>query len=328
MLLYVGGEGGVGKSQVIKAVITGMDLIKCKNEVILLVPTGAAADNIGGNTIHTALGISIAKKQKPQVSPRVKELWSNKTIMIIDEVSMVDLTMLNTINNQCKIAKSLDRGSPDLFGGLPIIIFMGDFFQFPPVKGPALWKSPRDGNDEDANGRMIWHRFTNVVILDEQMRQAQDPAFQNLLRRVRAASLTEEDLNLLNTKVATSLITPELENATTIVKLNALRHHINRVKLDHFARSQSQRIYIFPAQHSRVASASSSNLRVEDLLQQMDDGTKVPFQELFSYTPGMPTIILANICTLLGQVNGTRGTPSGIVVDPTGTYFYGRSFSK
>ena len=128
-----------------------------------------------------ALGISIAKKQKPQVSPRVKELWSNKTIMIIDEVSMVDLTMLNTINNQCKIAKSLDRGSPDLFGGLPIIIFMGDFFQFPPVKGPALWKSPRDGNDEDANGRMIWHRFTNVVILDEQMRQAQDPVFQNLL---------------------------------------------------------------------------------------------------------------------------------------------------
>src|SRR5947209_12675090 len=147
--------------------------------------------------------------------------------------------------------------------------------------------NPRHGNDEDASGRMIWHRFTNVVILDEQMRQAQDPAFQNLLRRARAASLTEEDLNLLNTKVATSLITPELENATTIVKLNALRHHINRVKLDHFARSRSQRIYIFPAQHSRVASASSSNLRVEDLLQQTDDGTKVPFQGLFSYTPGV-----------------------------------------
>jgi len=124
ILLYVGGEGGVGKSQVIKAIVAGMDLIKRKDEVILLAPTGAAANNIGGNTIHTALGISIAKKRKPQVSPRVKELWSNKTIMIIDEISMVDLAMLNTINNQCKIAKSLDRGSPDLFGGLPIIIFI------------------------------------------------------------------------------------------------------------------------------------------------------------------------------------------------------------
>ena len=146
---------------------------------------------------------------------------------------------------------------------------------------------------------------------------------------MRATSLTKENLNLLNTKVATSLITSKLENTTTIVKLNALRYHINRIKLDHFARSQSQRIFIFPAQHSRVTSASSSNLRVEDLLQQTDDGTKVPFQGLLSsYTPGMPTIILANICTLLGQVNGMRGTPSGIVVDLTGTYFHVRSFDK
>jgi hypothetical protein len=36
--------------------------------------------------------------------------------MMIDEVSMIDLSMLSTINNQCKIARSLDRSSPDLFG--------------------------------------------------------------------------------------------------------------------------------------------------------------------------------------------------------------------
>jgi hypothetical protein len=58
-LLYIGGEGGVGKSQVIKAVAIGMDLIYCKNELILMAPTGAAADVIGGNTYHTSLGISL-----------------------------------------------------------------------------------------------------------------------------------------------------------------------------------------------------------------------------------------------------------------------------
>ena len=240
MLLYVGGEGGVGKSQVIKVIVEGMDLIRRKDEVILMAPTGAAADNIGGNTYHTSLGINRSQTQKPSVSSRVNKLWSRKTIMIIDEISMMDLSMLSKINNQLKIAKSLDRSSPDLFGGLPIVIFMGDFFQFPPVKGQALWKEPRAGNDEDATSQMIWHQFTDVVILNEQMRQVEDPVFRDLLGQARAAALTEEDLHLLNSKVITSLFKLELKDATTVVKLNALRHHINRLQMKQFARSHSQ----------------------------------------------------------------------------------------
>jgi hypothetical protein len=158
-----------------------MDLILRKDEVILMEPTGVAADNIGGNTYHTSLGISINKTQEPVMGSRVRRLWSRKTIMIIDEVSMMDLSMLSTINSLCKIARSLDWNSPDLFGGLPIVILMGDFYQFSPVRGPALWQEPRNGNDEDANGRIIWHRFTDVIILDQQMRQAQNHIFQDLL---------------------------------------------------------------------------------------------------------------------------------------------------
>lgn len=48
--------------------------------------------------------------------------------MIVDEVSIVDLSMLSVINNYYKIARSLDRVSPDLFRGLPMIILIGDFF--------------------------------------------------------------------------------------------------------------------------------------------------------------------------------------------------------
>ncbi|KAH6954100.1 hypothetical protein BKA56DRAFT_236176 [Ilyonectria sp. MPI-CAGE-AT-0026] len=84
-LLYVGGEGGVGKSQVIKGIVAGMDLIRRKDEVILMAPTGAAADNIGGNTYHTSLGISINRSRGSAMKPRVRRLWSRKTIMIIDE---------------------------------------------------------------------------------------------------------------------------------------------------------------------------------------------------------------------------------------------------
>jgi hypothetical protein len=69
---------------------------------------------------------------------------------------------------------------------------------------------------------MIWHQFTDVIILDKQMRQAQDPLFYNLLRRARTATWTEDNLVLLNSKVAISLLSPELKDATTVVKLNAL----------------------------------------------------------------------------------------------------------
>src|SRR5947209_20407184 len=117
-----------------------------------MVPMGAAADNICGNTYHSTLGISLTKKQKLSVRSHIMRLWVKKIIIIIDEVSMMDLSMLSTINNQCKIAKSLDRNSPDLFGRLPVVIFMGDFFQFPPVKVPALWMEPRIGNNEDPDG--------------------------------------------------------------------------------------------------------------------------------------------------------------------------------
>ena len=230
---------------------------------------------------------------------------------------MVDLSMLSTINNQCKIARSLDKSSPNLFSRLPVVILIGDFYQFPPVRGPALWKELRFKNDNDAIGQMIWHQFTDVIMLDQQMRQAEDPLFQDLLRRARASAFIEDDLELLNSKVITSLLTPELENATTIVKLNTLRHQINRTQIEHFAQARSQKIYIFPSLHNRTKSTSPSRLYAEDLLEQNDQGTRIPFPGLFLYTLDMPAILLSNICTPLGQVNGARSTTVGIVVNPT-----------
>ena len=63
---------------------------------------------------------------------------------------------------------------------------------------------------------------------------------------------------MLNSKVITSLFTPELKDTTSIVTKNALRHHLNRLQMEHFALSRGQSIYIFPARHSRTKSTSLS----------------------------------------------------------------------
>ncbi|KAI2734368.1 hypothetical protein DTO013F2_10324 [Penicillium roqueforti] len=235
--------------------------------------TGAAADNLGGNTYHTSLGINLS--YKAAVSIRVRRLWAQKTILVIDEMSMVDLKVLSVINNQCKVARSLPRSSPELFGGLPIVILMGDFFQFPPVHGPPLWKKPRYGNDDDAAGRLIWRRFENVIILNEQMRQSEDPSFRDFLTRTRHAALTEDDVIHLNSKSIFSLTDSISDNAVVIAKL--------------------------------IQSTESP-----------DHSAQIPFPGLLTYTRDMPTVMLTNACTPLGQVNGAKVTAVGVALDPAG----------
>ena len=59
LLFYVGGEGGVEKSQVIKAIATGLQMLNCQQDLHVIAPMGAVADNIDGSIIHTALNMSV-----------------------------------------------------------------------------------------------------------------------------------------------------------------------------------------------------------------------------------------------------------------------------
>jgi anion-transporting ArsA/GET3 family ATPase len=74
MLLYVGGKGGVGKSQIIKATTAAIDLLHRKNEIILMAPIGAAANIIGGSTYHTSLSISLNRYRRAGIGQRVRRL--------------------------------------------------------------------------------------------------------------------------------------------------------------------------------------------------------------------------------------------------------------
>ncbi len=193
----------MGKSQVVKSIMLALDLIGITDDAILVAPTGAAADNINGSTIHTSLNMERnpsrdgRTSQKSTTSPRMqvlKRIWSVKRLLIIDEVSMVDLAWLSRINQRCAYLKGLPDSSTQLFGGLDIVILMGDFFQFSPVNrgARALWQAPQNPAEEE--GKVVWESFKNIVMLTESMRQSSDLPFQAMLHRARGGHLNQDDL--------------------------------------------------------------------------------------------------------------------------------------
>ena len=317
MLLAVAGEGGVGKTRVVKAVERGFELLQRKDEVIKLAPTGAAAYNIRGRTLHTALAIDVFDRPRQTIKPQVHSLWQGRSTLFVDEISMVSLPMLDTVNKQCSKICSVSQDATAVLGALPVVVFMGDFHQFAPISAQPLWQTPK--SPRAVLGKAIWDRFTDVVILDEQMRQHDDCAFQGLLRRARSGTITAEDVDLLNRQVATSPPPCDGVDCICITRSNKRRHLMNRFQTRRFAEARGQDVYVYPGAHSRTR-GKHHGLRMEDLLATQDGDGTAKGPGLFLYTKGMPVTILYNINTPLGLVNGARGTAAGIVPHPDGGF--------
>jgi hypothetical protein len=65
-------------------------------------------------------------------------LWTDTTILITDEISMVSSTLMDSIDKQCKALKNPDCNSTAVFGGLPVVIVLGYMHQFSPARAKAL----------------------------------------------------------------------------------------------------------------------------------------------------------------------------------------------
>lgn len=126
--VFLTGKAGTGKSTLIKKFIK-----ETKKNIAILAPTGIAAINIGGQTIHSFF--EFGKKDK-----RNTNIIDNIDTIVIDEISMVRSDLLDDVN---RLLMNI-RGNDYLFGGVQMI-FVGDLFQLPPVvKNPMPSKYPSE----------------------------------------------------------------------------------------------------------------------------------------------------------------------------------------
>ena len=260
-LIYMGGEGGTGKTRVIQAIVYYFSINQKRHELLLAAPTGSAACLINGETIHRLLKISTFAKQKVTkgTASRIRKLqtmWRNVRFLIIDEVSMLSQDMLNKISQALQLAK--DNQLP--FGGITVL-FSGDFAQLPPIKGLALYQQSRiakgtmqsensdDFRSSSENGRMAWLNLTHAITLSEQMRQADDPLLHGVLSRLRNNSGNEDeilaDYEVLNTKLFAKCTHPEdWADAVIITSRNYLREKLNYLKIRQFAKVRLTSVFV------------------------------------------------------------------------------------
>lgn len=199
---FVTGSGGTGKTFWIHALCDalletryGGDRDLFRESVVLVAPTGIAATAIGGETIHSSLGIGVpatAKDFDRALGPKNRRRICNWRTMIIDEISMLSGEFLQELDRVLRLIWPRRSGLP--FGGLQVVC-VGDFFQLPPIFG----KSPAAAaaaaaftNFGYAFQAPAWHAagFVNIV-LDQPFRQDGDRRFARLLNRVRSGDPQE-----------------------------------------------------------------------------------------------------------------------------------------
>ena len=210
--MYLGGMGGTGKSQVLKALV---EFFKDRNEshrIIIIAPTGSAAALLNGSTYHSVLNISSDRTRNDVTSQiNVCEHLDSVEYIFLDEISMVACHELYQIS--ASLAKTRNMTETP-FGGLNMI-FAGDFAQQKPVFGSPLYshtvRMSLDAlmsvrSQQSAIGKALWHQVTTVVILRQNMRQktqsTEDAQFRTALENMRYAQCTQDDIEFLKTCIA------------------------------------------------------------------------------------------------------------------------------
>jgi hypothetical protein len=212
------------------------------------------------------------------------------------------------------------KGNNEYFGGI-IMIFSGDFYQYPPVFGSPLY-APIKNNAKATEqellkrlGRLAWKSVTEVIILEEQERMKNDPEYSEAVLRLRKRQCTADDVKLFNSRVVLSsehpqgvnMCTDENRNATAIVATNLLHQAINMQKAK--ANCSDDQLILCAALDTingdAILQPSRSDLLNTDVSKLGNEGALPGFIPLYN---GMPVILRRkNISTELGIANGSQG---------------------
>lgn len=314
------GAAGTGKSYIVTLLLQVLKKLELTDRLALTAPTGVAACNISGMTIHSWAGIGIGTNSTDSYYKKImsrgarneelRDRWKKTEILVIDEVSMLSADLFE------KIAQlgSLIRKDKRPFGGIQVIL-CGDFFQLPPISkgGKFCFQSP------------VWSELLGPegsVVLDKVFRQKDGP-FVRLLNDMRRGVVTPEGQSILTQKMydtqaemraaANKENAPEAKAGSQSNKIETLKHtclfsknadcdRANEVELDKLPlinkTSEGDLLSQDEGRHFIYTADESGSV-------EMLKNFKAP-QEL-ELRVGAQVMMLKNLDQERGLINGSRG---------------------
>jgi ATP-dependent exoDNAse (exonuclease V) alpha subunit len=234
--VFVTGRAGTGKSTLLQYFRDTTN----KN-IAVLAPTGVAAVNIRGQTIHSFFNFKpdVTPERAKRIRPRGKEMYGKLDAVVIDEISMVRADLLDCVD---VFLRRFGRKKTRPFGGIQMI-FIGDLYQLPPVvtsREKELFRDCYESPfffDSRVFREHVWPEFfpgsscMEFIELQKVYRQ-KDDRFLRLLNAIRNNTATDEDMAKINRRLNPDFRDRPADFYVYLTTTNDLAGRINQKKLD------------------------------------------------------------------------------------------------
>jgi len=223
--LFITGKAGTGKSTLIEYFRN-----TTRKKTVVLAPTGLAAINVKGQTIHSFFHLA-PRFQDPSSPMRQSNsrMYRDLDTVIIDEISMVRADVFDAIDRFLRV-NGKDKNLP--FGGVQIIV-VGDLYQLPPIVGREeshifrqLYETPYFfSSDAFSSSSFTVIELTNIF-------RQKDEAFIHMLNTIREGQINTKDLEAINNQVVTHDYEKVRREYITLATTNSIVAAINDSELN------------------------------------------------------------------------------------------------
>lgn len=315
--IFVTGPGGTGKSYLLQTLYAHYKGLTGKILAVTAM-TGCAGLLIGpwAKTLHSWAGIGLGRLPVEQVAAtiakdsRKKKRWTKTDCLVIDEVSMLTPYLLEYLDKIGRLVRKKDLP----FGGLQIV-FVGDFYQLPPVS--------KENTDKRvfAFESYLWSQVVQTSVQLTQILRQKDPVFQEILNEeARTGELSPNSYVMLETRKTMDWKRQEIKPTLLFVK----NHDVSSINESKLAKLPGEE-HIFEAETSQ----SPEDIRA-DILQMLVEkiDKDASYESHLALKVGAQVMLLKQLMEdkedekgkkmkspIHGLVNGSRGIVTGFAKD-------------